>query len=343
MARKKSVQGKVSTSIKPSKEEIQSIRLENFRKLVQEAGSVAELARRCGYSKPIYLYQVNANKPNSKGKVFGIGSHLCAKLEKGMKKPMGWMSKQHTDRQEPIQVFETETPSVALAETVVVNKSQSFANTQVLSNTNLVNAKNSHIKNITVAWTGASGFAYGLRLLECLLKANVCVNLVYSPTVSVVSRQETQFALPENPNEAQQVLCKHFQVTSAQLRVFAQNDWFAPIASGSALIDGMVICPASMGTVAAVAHGLSDSLLERAADVCIKEKRPVVVVPRETPLSPIHLENLLNLARAGCTILPAAPAFYHNPQSVNDIVDFVVARILDHLKIEHNLGKRWGE
>ncbi len=197
-------------------------------------------------------------------------------------------------------------------------------------------------KTITLAFTGASGFPYGLRLLECLLQAGVSVNLLYSKAAQIVAQQEAQFILHEDVTQAQYYLHQYFNVGSEQLRVYDKNDWFAPIASGSAVADAMVICPASMGTVAAIAQGISDSLLERAADVSIKEKRPVIIVPRETPLSSIHLENLLKLSQIGCTILPPAPAFYHKPNSIEDMIDFVVARILDRLGVSHQLSKRWG-
>ena len=125
--------------------------------------------------------------------------------------------------------------------------------------------------------------------------------------------------------------------------MFGREEWFAPPASGSNPADAMVVCPCSMGTLAAIAHGLSDSLIERATDVSIKEKRPLILVPRETPLSVIHLENLLSLARLGVVILPPSPGFYTHPTSVADMVDFVVARILDQLHIPHQLTPRWGE
>jgi 4-hydroxy-3-polyprenylbenzoate decarboxylase len=127
------------------------------------------------------------------------------------------------------------------------------------------------------------------------------------------------------------------------LHGFGREEWFAPMASGSNPGDAMVICPCTMGTLAAVAAGLADSLIERAADVMLKEKRKLILVPRETPLSAIHLENMLRLDRAGALILPANPGFYHRPRSVEDVVDFVVARVLDHLGIAHTLVARWGE
>ena len=125
--------------------------------------------------------------------------------------------------------------------------------------------------------------------------------------------------------------------------MYGEKEWFAPAASGSNPADAMVVCPCSMGSLAAMAHGLADNLIERAADVMLKEKRPLILVPRETPFSLIHLRNMTQLAESGATILPANPGFYHRPQSVNEVVDFIVARILDQLNIPHTLLPRWGE
>jgi 4-hydroxy-3-polyprenylbenzoate decarboxylase len=132
-------------------------------------------------------------------------------------------------------------------------------------------------------------------------------------------------------------------VADDRLEVFGRDDWYAPAASGSNAADAMVICPCSMGTLAAVSAGLADNLIERAADVSMKEGRPLVIVPRETPFSVLHLENMLRLAKAGAVILPANPGFYHRPDSVDGLVDFVVARILDHLRVPHTLMPRWGD
>lgn len=196
---------------------------------------------------------------------------------------------------------------------------------------------------ITIALTGASGLPYGLRLIEMLLQSGAYIGILYSQAAQTVARQETQLILPTNPPEAERWFCQRYQADHGQLRVFGQEDWFAPVASGSNPADAMVVCPCSMGSLAAIAQGLSDNLIERAADVCIKENRKLILVPRETPLSVIHLENMLRLARLGVVILPAAPGFYTHPQSVEDIVDFVVTRILDQLGIKHPLIKRWGE
>ena len=196
---------------------------------------------------------------------------------------------------------------------------------------------------VTVALTGASGMPYGLRLIECLLQAGSRVWVMYSQAAQVVAKQEMGLTLPSRPEAFQQWLQQQYQAQDGQLAVFGREAWFAPPASGSNPADAMVICPCSMGALAAVAHGMSDNLIERAADVMIKEQRKLVLVPRETPLSAIHLENMLKLARLGVCILPPVPAFYTHPQSVADMVDFVVARILDQLQVPHQLHARWGE
>lgn len=195
---------------------------------------------------------------------------------------------------------------------------------------------------ITVALTGASGMAYGLRLVECLLAAQARVYLLYSQAAHIVASQELDLVLPARAQEAERQFSERYGARAGQLRVFGKEDWFAPVASGSNPADAMVICPCSMGTLAAVAAGLSDNLIERAADVMLKEGRKLVLVPRETPLSAIHLENMLRLTRAGAVMLPANPGFYHHPRQVSDIVDFIVARILDQLGVAHQLMAPWG-
>lgn len=199
-------------------------------------------------------------------------------------------------------------------------------------------------KTICLALTGASGMPYGLRLLECLLNAGCKVQLLYSQAAQVVARQEMDFELPSRPADARAALLQRFvAVNPENLAVFGREEWFAPVASGSNPPDAMVVCPCSMGTLAAIAQGLADNLIERAADVMLKENRKLVLVPRETPFSAIHLENMLRLSRAGAIILPPSPGFYQHPKTVDDIVDFVVARILDQLAIPHQLMQRWGE
>ncbi len=199
------------------------------------------------------------------------------------------------------------------------------------------------MKTLTLALTGASGMPYAMRLLECLLRAEWRVYLLYSAAAQVVARQEMELALPAGSGEAQRLLAERYGAAEGQLRVFGREEWFAPVASGTNPAEAMVVCPCTMGTLAAIAGGMSDNLIERAADVAIKENRKLILVPRETPFSAIHLENMLKLARLGVTILPANPGFYHHPQSVGELVDFVVARILDHLGVTHGLVPRWGE
>ena len=198
------------------------------------------------------------------------------------------------------------------------------------------------MKTVAVAFTGASGLPYGLRLVECLLAADVRVWLMYSQAAQLVAKEEMDLVLPAQPRETQRLLTERFGAGEGRLTVFGREDWNAPLASGSNPPDAYVICPCSMGTLAKVAAGLADDLIARAADVALKEGRPLVLVPRETPLSAIHLENMLKLARAGAVILPPNPGFYHRPQSVQELVDFVVARILDRLGVEHQLLRRWG-
>ncbi len=197
-------------------------------------------------------------------------------------------------------------------------------------------------RTISLAWSGASGAQYGIRLLECLLGAGQRVFLMLSKPAQIVIAEETDLGLPGRSKEIARVLRGEFSVTEEQLQVFGREEWTAPVASGSARIDAMVICPCSMATVSAVAAGTSKTLIERAADVMLKEGRKLILVPRETPFSIIHLENMLRLARAGAIILPASPGFYGRPKSVAELVDFVVARILDQMDIPHKLLKPWG-
>lgn len=197
-------------------------------------------------------------------------------------------------------------------------------------------------KTITVAFTGASGMSYGIRLLEILLQQGHQVYLLYSQAAQIVAQQEMALTLSPRPKETETFLNDYFNVQSGLLKVFGREEWFAPIASGSNPADAMVICPCTMGTLSAVAAGLGQKLIERAADVMLKEQRKLILVARETPFSAIHLENMLKLARCGAVILPANPGFYHQPESIQDIIDFIVARILDQLDIPHTLIPRWG-
>ena len=197
-------------------------------------------------------------------------------------------------------------------------------------------------QTVTLALTGASGMPYGVRLLECLLRADIRVYLLYSQAAQIVARQEMDLSLPARAAEAADYFTARFGAQPGQLQAFGREQWFAPVASGSNPADAMVVCPCTMGTLAAIAAGLADSLIERAADVMLKESRRLVLVPRETPLSAIHLENMLRLARAGAVILPANPGFYHHPQGTQDLVDFIVSRILDNIGVPNDLAPRWG-
>ncbi|HLW04235.1 MAG TPA: flavin prenyltransferase UbiX [Azoarcus sp.] len=195
---------------------------------------------------------------------------------------------------------------------------------------------------VAVAFTGASGMPYGMRLVEALLASDTTVWLLYSQVAQIVARQEMDLELPSRAAEVEASLSARFEAKPGQLRVFGREEWFAPLASGSNPPDAMVVCPCTMGTLAAIAAGLSQNLIERAADVVIKEGRKLILVPRETPFSAIHLENMLKLARLGTVILPPSPGFYTHPESVADMVDFVVARVLDQLNVPHSLIQRWG-
>jgi 4-hydroxy-3-polyprenylbenzoate decarboxylase len=198
-------------------------------------------------------------------------------------------------------------------------------------------------RTITLAMTGASGAQYGLRLLQCLLAADCKVYLLMSDAAGVVIRTETDLELPETPEEQQIMLSELYGAEEDQLQIFARDDWFSPVASGSSSPTSMVICPASGGCLSAIAHGASNNLIERAADVALKERRQLILVPREAPYSAIHLENMLKLTQLGAIILPASPGFYMQPQSVSQLIDFIVARILDQLGVEQDLLPRWGE
>ena len=197
-------------------------------------------------------------------------------------------------------------------------------------------------KTVAVAFTGASGLPYGLRLLECLIAARARVFLLYSPAAPEVARADPELTLSAQPPAAAGCFSERYRAEPGQLTVFGREDWMSPVASGSNPADAMAVCPCSMGTLGSLAAGLADNLIERAADVMLKERRTLVLVPRETPLSAIHLENMLKLSRAGAVILPPSPGFYGHPRTIEDLVDFVVARVLDQLGIEHALGPRWG-
>lgn len=198
-------------------------------------------------------------------------------------------------------------------------------------------------KTYAVALTGASGVQYGLRLIECLVAAGHRVYLLISEAGQVVLNMEAGLRIPSRPTEAQAFFTAHFAAEPGQIRVFGRQQWTAPVASGTNPPDGMAICPCTTGTLANIASGLSTCLIDRAADVTLKEGRKLILVVRETPFSAIHLENMLRLARAGAVIMPANPGFYFNPQGIDEIVDFMAARVLDHLGVPHRLLRRWGE
>ena len=189
---------------------------------------------------------------------------------------------------------------------------------------------------IVVAITGASGAPYAVRLLESLVHARRSIQLIISS--HGLRLLETELGIDSIEALREQV----GRGWSRYVTVYDDGDRGAAPASGSALSAGMVICPCSMGTLSAIAHGSSRSLVERAADVALKERRPLILVPRETPLSAIHLENMLRVTRAGAIVMPAAPGFYHRPRSIDDLVNFIVARLLDHLGVEQDLVSRWG-
>jgi len=204
-----------------------------------------------------------------------------------------------------------------------------------------MNSQSQKIRNFVVAITGASGSAYGLKLISELLRAGERVSLILTSAGLQVLRHETGFDWSADINEQRHQVQEHF--ASIAVDCLAIDDFWAGAASGSATTDAMVVIPCSMGTAGRIAAGLSGNLLERAADVMLKERRPLLLVPRETPFNTIHLENLLRLSRAGAVILPAMPGFYHGPKTMADLVDFVVGKVLDQLCIQHSLFARWGE
>ena len=197
-------------------------------------------------------------------------------------------------------------------------------------------------RRVSLAITGASGVQYALRLLECLVAQKVQVLVMISKAAQVVTAAETEIKLPGTPAAQESFLTELYGAAEGQIRVFGRENWFAPVASGSGAPSSMVICPCSTGTLSAVATGASNNLIERAADVTLKERRKLILVPREAPYSEIHLEHMLKLTRMGAVVVPASPGFYHKPESVNDMVDFIVARILSQLDLQQDLMPAWG-
>lgn len=195
---------------------------------------------------------------------------------------------------------------------------------------------------ISLAMTGASGVQYGMRLLECLVAEEVGVDLMLSQPAQVVMSMETEWNLPGRPADIRRELIERLAIKPHLLEVLGDKQWTAAVASGSGANQAMVVCPCTTGTLAAIATGQSRSLLERAADVSLKERKQLILVVRETPFSEIHLEHMLRLSRMGVVIMPANPGFYHRPQSIDDLVNFMVARILDHLSVPQRLVPSWG-
>jgi len=190
--------------------------------------------------------------------------------------------------------------------------------------------------------TGASGAQYGIRLLEELIKAKAEISLLLSRPAQIVINTETDYKVPSRAADVEKYFSELFNAAPSQIKVYEKEQWMAPIASGSGVADATVVCPCTTGTLSSIAVGASNSLIERAADVALKERKKLVLVIRETPFSDIHLENMLKLSRMGAVILPANPGFYHNPKTLDDIIDFMVARILEHLDIKQEILPMWG-
>jgi 4-hydroxy-3-polyprenylbenzoate decarboxylase len=197
------------------------------------------------------------------------------------------------------------------------------------------------MKPIAIALTGASGMPYAITLLKELVKSQEKIYVMISQAANTVIAMETDLNLGSDTRVIEKNLSQYVGAKTGQIEVFSKNQWTAPVASGSNPPRAMVICPCTMSTLSAIAHGSADNLMHRAADVVIKEQKKLILVPRETPYSAIHLENMLKLSRLGVVIMDANPAFYHNPQSIQDLVNFVVARILDHLDVNHALAPPW--
>ncbi|MBE9504729.1 MAG: UbiX family flavin prenyltransferase [Proteobacteria bacterium] len=194
---------------------------------------------------------------------------------------------------------------------------------------------------VTVVITGASGSIYGVRLIENLLEAGKGVNLLISDPGFIVLEEEMGISWKGDELSVNQLVREYFN-TDKELIYFDNSNYFSPLASGSSGRGTMVIAPCSMGTIGRIASGISANLIERAADVVLKEKGNLVLLPRETPLNAIHLENMLMLSRMGARIVPAMPGFYHKPQTMDDLINFVVGKLLDQIGIEHDLVKKWG-
>lgn len=197
-------------------------------------------------------------------------------------------------------------------------------------------------KEVTLAITGASGAPYALMLLKQLVASGVKVHLLMSSAARVVFATEENLKVPSNPEKTSAFFTEYTGAQAEQILAYGKEEWFSIVASGSSAPKTMIICPCSTGTLSSIAIGACDNLIERAADVVIKERGQLLLVPREMPFSSIHLENMLKLSNLGVTIMPASPGFYHNPKSIEDLVNFVVARILDHLEIPQSIMQPWG-
>ena len=198
------------------------------------------------------------------------------------------------------------------------------------------------INKLTIAMTGASGAPYTLRLMSVCLQAKIHVQFITSQPGQIVLGMESDLKLSGVPQKMHKQLNDYFDVDPSLISVYSKDQWTAPVASGSSVADAMVVCPCTMGSLASIAMGTSENLIHRAADVIIKEHKKLILVPRETPFSSIHLENMLKLSNLGVIILPPNPGFYQGVNQVGDLVDFVVSRILDQLDIKNQISPRWG-
>jgi len=199
-----------------------------------------------------------------------------------------------------------------------------------------------HDKQVTLAITGASGAPYALTLLKSLVNADYQVYVLISSAAKVVFATEENVKIPGRPEDAAAFFTEHCNAKPDQIKVFGKEEWFSPVASGSAAPAKMVVCPCSTGTLSAISIGASDNLIERAADVVLKERGQLILVPREMPLSSIILENMLKLSRNNCIIAPPIIGYYSNPKTIEDLEKFLIGKYFDMLGIEHSLFKRWG-
>jgi 4-hydroxy-3-polyprenylbenzoate decarboxylase len=194
----------------------------------------------------------------------------------------------------------------------------------------------------TVAITGASGSPYALRVLQVLLQQGHTIYLCISGDGLKILGEESGILLKGSETDIQSAMVRQLDAREGQLRYFNEDNMYTPIASGSTHVDAMVVIPCSMKALSSIANGFASNLIERAADVTIKERRKLILVPREMPLSAIHLRNMLTLAEIGCHIVPAMPGFYHHPKQLQDIIDFVAGRVLDAMGVENTIAPRWG-